>query len=274
MRRLIFQTCLFFAAAGLLAISPLHASVVTVYSNFSEDPNSGPGSYPYACPDPACNIYAYSIEWFGQYDWGAGIGVRAYGQGIAMPFTVGGSQDLYLYEVSLPMYKYPDNTPLPRAQTIGENRDNLLIEIVEGTSNNLPSGNVLEVLALNPSIAQDDTTFLDLFSLTHPLLQAGHTYWIVARPASFDPASTNVDTFYGWIENQQGAQFSYTVDQWNFSSNNGNGAWQGFFNQSRSYTAPGLNVFATTDLAQIPEPATFALAGLALIGLAGLRKRR
>src|SRR5215472_15091889 len=274
MRRLIFfQTCLFFAAAGLLATSPLHASVVTVYSNFSEDPNAGAGFYPYACPDPSCNIYAYSVEWFGQYDWGAGIGVRSYGQGMAMPFTVGGSQDLYLYEVSLPMYKYPDNTPLPRAQTIGENHDNLLIEIVSDAGG-LPSGNVLEVLALNPSIAQDDTTLLDLFSSTHPLLQAGQTYWIIARPASYDPTSANVDTMYGWIENQEGAQFYYTVDQWNFSSNNGNGAWQGFFNQPRTYTAPALNVFATTDLAQIPEPATFALAGLALIGLAGLRKRK
>src|SRR5262245_46201404 len=39
MRRLIFQAiphlCLSLAAAGLLATSPLHAGVVTVYSNFS-----------------------------------------------------------------------------------------------------------------------------------------------------------------------------------------------------------------------------------------------
>jgi PEP-CTERM motif len=275
MRRLSFQTilrlCLFTAAAGLLATSPLRASVVTVYSNFSENPGTGAGSYPYACPDASCNIYAYSVDWFGQANFP--VGVRSYSIAEAMPFTVSGSQDLYLYEVSMAMYKYPDNTRINSTNTLGVNHDNLTIEIVSDAGG-LPSSNVLEVLSVDPSIAEDDTTFLDLYSSTHPLLQAGQVYWIVARPTSIDTTTSNLDTWYGWIENQEGAQWKYTSNQWNYSLNNGNGAYQGFFSQPQSYTAPTLNVLATTDLAGVPEPATFGVAGLALAGLAVLRKRK
>src|SRR5215467_1608055 len=104
MRRLtlLLPFYLLLAAEALLCVSPARANTVTIYTNFSEDPAAGYGSYPYACPSPQCsNLYAYSTEWFGQINFGGGI--NSYGQQLAMPFTVGGSQDLYLSQVSLAM---------------------------------------------------------------------------------------------------------------------------------------------------------------------------
>jgi hypothetical protein len=140
-------------AVSLLAASA-HAGVITVYSNFSEDPSAGPRSYPYACSDAQCdNLSAYGIEWhqgmsFEGGSWPAGLQE-------AMPFTVAGSRDLYLYELQLAMYKWADGTVFDSSgDTIAVNHDNLTIELMSDASG-LPSGNVLETLAVNPSVAED-----------------------------------------------------------------------------------------------------------------------
>ena len=136
-----------------------YASTVTVYSNFSEDPTAGLGSYPYACSDAQCsNLLAYA-----------------------------GDQ-------------------------IAVNHDNLTIKL-ESDANGLPSGNVIETLSANPSIAEDSETLLNLFSSSRPLLQAGQRYWVVASLTNIDLTDTSQDTFFGWMENQQGATWSYTINQ-------------------------------------------------------------
>jgi hypothetical protein len=262
MRR--FLLYLFLAAAS-------RADVVTVYQNFSEDPNAGLGSYPYACSDSNCsNLSAYGIEWWQSYYYGSTYGNRQLGAQEAMSFTVGGTQDLYLHEVQLAMYKWPDGTPWFNGNVMTTNHDNLTVEIVTDAGG-APSNNVLEVLSVNPSITEDDTSFLNLYSSNHTLLRAGQTYWIEALPTTFDMTDTSQDAAFGWMENQEGAQWKYTINQWNISYNNWNGGWQGFFSQSSSFTAPALNVFAITS---IPEPGTLVVVGLAFIGLSRVRRRR
>jgi PEP-CTERM motif-containing protein len=271
------STCLFLAAAAiLLPVSSVQASIISVYSNFSEDPAAGVGSYPYACSDPQCdNVTASEVRWLDKDPFG-GNGTHPSGLAIATSFTVTGTQDLYLSEVQVAMYKFPDGSLVSGPNTsIGTNNNNLTIEIVSDHGG-LPSDNVLEVLSVDPSIAEDGDTFLNLFSTSYPLLQAGATYWIEAKPTTSDTTDTSQDTFYGWIQSTSGAEDRYTSDNWQFTNNGGTGGWSGYFNElpTASWPAPTLNVFATTSLqADTPEPATMMLAGIALGGLLIWRKR-
>jgi hypothetical protein len=258
LRGLIPAVCLLGAAA--------HAgTLVNVYSNFSEDSNAGLGFYPYACSDSQCsNLSAYTVEWHQSVHFGASSTAQ-YGAEEAMPFTVSGSQNLYLYELQLAMYKWPDGTAFDGyGDTIAINHDNLTVQLVSDAGG-LPSGNVLDTLVVNPAVPEDGETFLNLFSSSRTMLQAGQTYWVVALPTTIDMTDPSQDAFFGWMENQEGSQWNYTINQWNPSYNSGLGAFQGFFRQPSELTAPALNVLATTDLSSpVPEPASIALAGLAL----------
>jgi hypothetical protein len=257
---------------ALLTCTPARSAVVTVYSNFSEDPSAGLGYYPYACSDVACdNLQAYGVQWNQATNYGS-YGFRPFGAQEAMPFTVTAAQNLYLYQVQLAMYKWPDGSVFDGSgDTIAVNHNNLTIQL-ESNTGGLPSGNVLETLAVNPNVAEDGETFLKLSSSSRTLLQAGQTYWIVATPTVFDTTDTGEDSLFGWMENQEGAQWNYTVNEWNISYNSWNGGFQGFFSQSSPFTAPALNVFATTDLTAAPEPSTAVSAGLALAGLVAGRR--
>src|SRR5947209_9319562 len=111
-----------------------------------------------------------------------------------MPFTPG--QDAYLVSLSMAMYKWPDNSQLTQFYTPGANHDNLTIELVDSTGNLPNEAAVIEVLSVDPSLNEDDFTFLNLTSLLHPHLLQGHTYWIVAKPTVTDITDTNHHGLY------------------------------------------------------------------------------
>jgi len=245
---------------ALLATFAAQAGTFTLFSNFSEDPND-PG---YAYKDP---VFGYNVNWNQDWNWPS-AGIHPYGVGEAMPFTPG--QDAYLFSIAIAMYKWPDNNMVSNFSSIATNHDNLTIELVDSTGSLPNTGAVIETLAVNPVIAEDDTTFLHLNSQLHPLLQQGHTYWIIARPTVYTTADTSDNTYYAWIQNNEGSMWNYTVNQFNPFIGTG-GQWQGYFSQSRTFLAPTLQVVGFDGT--VPEPATLAVTGLVLI-TGGIWKRR
>jgi hypothetical protein len=251
-RRLLFLLALTTGAAN--------AGIVTLYSNYSENP-SDPG---YAYNDP---VYGYYVNWNQDWNW-PGTGIYPMGSGEAMSFTPG--QDAYLQEIDLAMYKWLDNAPANAYNTMGTNHDNLTIELVDSTGNLPNESAVIEVLAVNPAIPEDDTTFLHLSSLLQPHLIAGHTYWVIAKPTAYTTADTSDNALYAWIQNNQGAMWNYTINQ--FNPFNFGGKWDGYFSQTNSFLAPTLQVIGSDT--PVPEPGYLSAAGLLLIACSmRLRKR-
>jgi hypothetical protein len=225
----------------LACLAPLlHAGTVTLYNNFSENP-SDPG---YAYKDP---VYGYDVDWMQDWHWPSDGIIRPFAQTEAMPFTPG--QNAYLQSIALAMYKWPDNTPVSSTTSIATNHDNLTIELVDSIGNLPNESAVIEVLAVDPVINEDDTTFLYLNSALQPLLLQGHTYWVIAKPTVTTTADTSDNTVYAWIQNNEGAMWNYTANQFNPFI----GTWTGYFSQSSSFLAPTLRVVGSDS--QVPEPA-------------------
>jgi hypothetical protein len=240
------------------------AGLVTLYSNYSENPSDAG----YAYNDP---VYGYNVNWNQDWNWPS-AGIHPYGVGEAMPFTPG--QDSYLQSVSMAMYKWPDNTPVSSTTSIATNHDNLTIELVD-SNGSLPNENaVIEVLAVDPIITEDDTTFLHLSSLLQPHLIAGHTYWVIAKPTVYTTADTSDNAVYAWIQNNEGATWNYTINQFNpFSPPSGQ--WQGYFSQTKAYLAPTLQVIGSdTPIPPAPEPGYLAAGPLAMAITWTWRRRR
>ena len=255
----------YIVSARLLLILGLVAGTatcgtLTLFNNFSEDP-SDPG---WAYKDP---VNGYLINWNQDWNWPSD-GIHPYGSAEAMPFTPG--QDAYLVSIAMAMYKWPDNNPVTQFYSVGTNHDNLTIELVDSTGNLPNEAAVIEVLSVNPSIAEDDFTYLHLNSLLHPHLLQGHTYWILAKPTVYNTSNTNDNTVYAWIRNNEGTMWNYTVNQFN-PFNNG-GFWQGFFSQSNSFLSPTLQVIGSD--APAPEPDYIAATPLVAFAVWAWKKRK
>lgn len=218
--------------AVLLVSSTEHAQVI--FSNYSD--NSADADYPYH-GDANGNVYGLPVDWE--------QGTTSTGSRYAMPFVNNTGADRLLGTVSLAMYKNPDGAPA-----------NLTIRLVKDNGDGLPSSapaDILETLAVDPVIAEDGETFLNLVSVNKPLLLAGTTYWVTAETTRFDAASPNQDVSYYWILNNSGSMFSLTVNPYGSFS-----GWLGYYNQpnQNQSVAPALRVVA------VPPPSlSIALQG-------------
>jgi hypothetical protein len=252
-------------AAAMTCVTPAFASTV-IYNNFSANPSNA--AYPYT---PTAT--GYGVQWSQAITWGGGGGpVAAFGEQMAMRFTVEAGSDIPLQSISMAMYKWPSGVSWDVAgDPFPTNHDNLTIELVGGTPALPDPGDVIETLAVNPSITEDSTSFLTLHSASHPILQNGQTYWVIAEPTAISTTDSSADSVYLWVANVSGAQFHYTTNEYNpFMAPP---QWQGFFNQSAFFDAPTLKVLGGS--APVPEPSTWLLSilGFGLLG-AALRRRR
>jgi len=121
--------------------------------------------------------------------------------------------------------------------------------IAQDNGSGIP-GVVLETYAN----VQNANGLLTINSTTHPLLQAGQTYWLCDEPAA---ANSN----NGWYQNSQNVinGFAFERAQWSWSS------------VPAAYSPPS-GVFRVT-VTPVPEPSVMALMTVAA-GVAGLRLRR
>lgn len=102
------------------------------------------------------------------------------------------------------------------------------------------------------------TTTETVLSASNPLLTGGSPYWLVA--------SASADTWAGWMYNSTGDLGGYA-----FSTTGPAGPW----NVSPPLSEEGAySVMGTPAGATVPEPATFALFALGLVGILGRRRKK
>lgn len=219
--------------AALFVSFSVHAQVI--FSNFSE--NSADADYPYH-GDTNGDVYGFDVSW--------AQGTTSTGTRWAMPFSNNTGADQHLGTVSLAMYKNPDGAPA-----------NLTIRLIKDDGHGVPSsapGDILETLTVDPVIAEDGDTFLNLNSVSNPLLLAGTTYWVTAETSRYDTNSPAQDVLYYWIQNNSGSKFSYTISQ--FAPYSG---WLRYYNQPdppNRFPAPTLRVVAV-----LPPTLSISLQG-------------
>ena len=169
------------------------------------------------------------------------------GARVGMPFTP--SADGYaLHSVTLPL-------------SVDSLVANLKVSIHEDTAGE-PAESPLEVIATDPVLPFGVQT-VTLASVTHPILHAGRSYWIVLEPSTpnlFDSAN---DARYVWEDSAVGhpstvlwAYYDQASAQWQ--------PWDHFVNPRQ----PGLRVEA------IPETSTIAMTAVGLLAMVAWRRWR
>jgi hypothetical protein len=178
-RRTIPRPALALLAVAAFAFSAPEARAIVVFDNF--DPNGGfaPGFF-------AGGARAECAD---------GISLRT-----AVQFTVGGS-DVLLSSITLPI-------GLERFLTTDHK---LRVRITSDDAGH--PGATIEVLSENQNIWPPSTnvTATTLFSVAHPLLQGGASYWIVTEPSSALPNCPDY-LAYQWHTNLTGTTVPYMED--------------------------------------------------------------
>ncbi len=155
-----------------------------VFNNFTDTP--GELGYPYNDP-----VTGFGIQWHGVSGPGGFVGVP-YGNTWAMPFTNNTGIDVPLHSISLAMYKVANGAA-----------PNLTIRLVQDNGSTTAQGslplenpaNTIEVLAVDPVIAEDKATFLNLTSSLQPILENGKTYWVLLTSPEPPPAPPPMMSF-------------------------------------------------------------------------------
>jgi hypothetical protein len=111
---------------------------------------------------------------------------------------------------------YLSSFALPTYRVSGSGRSNFFIadDAAEGVPN--------DALENFLNVANNSRGMLTVNSISHPLLEAGHTYWLCDEPA--DATTSN-----GWFQNNQNRNVTFAFDREQGSWAGGGGAPNGAF---------------------------------------------
>jgi len=140
-----------------------------------------------------------------------------------------------------------ENAVLPLSVTLGTHQLSIFLETDDGGE----PGSILEQIDVTPGA---NPSLLTANSVLHPTLVAGQQYWLVIAPLM-------ADTHAQWYVNSIGDNSGYK-----YGDKLSSVIWYDGFDPTRS--AFEINGTST------PEPAAFSLAGLALLGLSAVLRKK